>query len=231
MSLAILSDDSGFAVTGIKTPGKNPLIVPSQGLAQAIADEWKGQEKFSSAKMPMTALAYTAIDRIAPQMEQVVEAMLVFLDTDTLSYRAEKDDAVLLARQIEKWDPLVKWAEKKFGVPIAVTSGIMPVDQSPKLHEAVRKYLQGLSAMHLSVLGVFASLFSSLILAIAVIEHHLDAMQAFVVSRLEEDTQAERWGKEEEAEKRRLRIEEETRSMSRFLSALDSTLDGAKIRH
>ena len=65
--------------------------------------------------------------------------MLVFLDTDTLSYRAESSEGVLLARQTEGWDPVVAWALKKFGVKLEVTSGIMPIDQSPELHAAVRE--------------------------------------------------------------------------------------------
>ena len=231
MSLAILSDESGFAITGLKTPAKNALILPSQALADAIASEWKQHEKFSPTKMPMTALAYTAIDRIALQMDSMAEAMLVYLDTDTLSYRAEKEDTLLLARQQKNWDPVVAWFSKKFGVEMQVTSGIMPMDQSPQLHAAVKKYVQGLSPMHLAAFGVLASLYSSLVLAIAVVDRHLDAMDAFALSRLEEEAQNERWGRDEEAGKSSKRIEEETRSVSSFLNALDSKLDGAMIRH
>ena len=48
------------------TPAKNPFTLPTKTLEAAIEGEWDGQKKFVSAKMPLTALAYTAIDRIAP---------------------------------------------------------------------------------------------------------------------------------------------------------------------
>ena len=36
--------------------------------------------------MPLTALAYTAIDRIAGQPSAIVDALLVYIDTDTLKF-------------------------------------------------------------------------------------------------------------------------------------------------
>ncbi|NBX04002.1 MAG: ATPase [Alphaproteobacteria bacterium] len=208
------------------TPGKNPFAISAPALAAAIAAEWEGQGKFVAANMPLTQLAFTAIDRIAPQKENVVEALLIFLDTDTLSYRSD-DQAALLLRQQEHWDPVLDWAAKKFGHRVEVTSGVMPIDQSPELHKALGAYLNGLDAMHLAGLSILASVFSSIILAVSVVDRHLDAMRAFRLSRLEEDTQAEQWGVDEEAEKRAARLEEETRSVSSFFNLLDE----AKIHH
>jgi chaperone required for assembly of F1-ATPase len=231
MTISILSLDGGFTLTSMQTPAKNPLTVPSRQLAEAIASEWEGQERFLAAKMPLTSLAYTAIDRIAPQREAVVESLLVFLDTDTLSYRAEAEQVSLLADQTKGWDPILVWAKERFGVTWQVTSGIMPIDQSPELHAAIRRYLLELDAMHVAALSVFATLFSSLALAIAVMDRHIDAMQGFALSRLEEEDQNARWGKDEEAIKRAKRVEEETYAVSRFLNALDSVLDATQNRH
>lgn len=208
------------------TPGKHPFTLTSPTLAKAIAAEWEGQEKFSSAKMKLTTLAYTAIDRIEPQKANVIEALLVFLDTDTLSYRAS-DDQVLLQKQEAQWDPVLAWAGKTFGATWQATTGVMPIDQSPALHKSVGTYLSTLSSMQLSALSVLASVYSSLVLAVAVVAGHIDGMKAFALSRLEEDTQAEKWGHDEEAVTRAKRLEDEARTASQFLNLLD----GGNIRH
>ena len=59
----------GVALDGkpIKTPAKQPLIVPSAALADAIAAEWEAQQgEIRPAQMPLTRLASTAIDRVEP---------------------------------------------------------------------------------------------------------------------------------------------------------------------
>ena len=227
MTISILSHDGAYTLTSLQTPAKNPVTVPSKALAEAIAAEWEGQAKFLASKMPLTALVYTAIDRIAPQLDNVAESLLVFLDTDTLSYRAQPDQVTLLASQTNGWDPVLAWVKDKFGMTWQVTSGIMPIDQSPELHAVIKRYLLSLDAMHIAGLSVLATLYSSLALAVAVTERHIDALEGYRLSRLEEEDQNLRWGRDEEAEKRAKRIEEETLVVSSFLNALD----GAAIRH
>lgn len=230
MTLTIVPHAAHFALhqngAEMLTHGKNPFNVPTRALAEAIAAEWAGQAKYSASKMKLSALAWTAIDRIAPQKEEVVEALLVFLDTDTLSYRAS-EEGKLLTRQKEQWDPVLVWAGERFGVAWGVTDGVMPIDQPPELHAALRGYLITLDAMQISALSVLASVYSSLVLAVAVIDGHITALEAFRLSRLEEDTQAEEWGADEEAQTRANRLEEEARSASEFLILLDDSA----IRH
>lgn len=230
MTITITPQAADFVLSNNGAPmlthGKLPLALPTKALAEAIASEWQGQAKYSANAMKLTALAYTAIDRIEPQKANVVEALLVFLDTDTLSYR-EADENKLLATQQEQWDPVLAWAGKKFGATWQTTSGVMPIDQSPALHKAVGAYLNALDSMTLSALSVLASVYSSLVLAIAVVDRHIDAMRGFTLSRLEEDCQAEQWGVDEEAAARAKRLEDEARAASQFLNLLDES----SIRH
>jgi len=204
------------------TPAKLPLLLPTKPLAEALVSEWRGKEKYSSDKMKLTAMAYTAIDRIEPQRSEVVEALLVFLDTDTLSYRSE-EQAALLAKQQQQWDPVLAWMQERFGVAVNVTSGVMPIEQPAALHDAVRSYLLTQDSMVLAALSMLASTFSSLILAVAVVARHLNAGDAFALSRLEEESQAEAWGRDEEADKRALRLAEESLAAANFLNLLDES--------
>ena len=68
----------GFALTldgrVAKTPGKSEFILPSAALAEAVAAEWRAQaEKIDFAAMPLTRLAFTAIDGVAHEMGAVID--------------------------------------------------------------------------------------------------------------------------------------------------------------
>ena len=53
----------------LRTPGKQELIAPTRGLAEAVAAEWAAQgAKIEPASMPMTQLLNTAIERVPREM-------------------------------------------------------------------------------------------------------------------------------------------------------------------
>lgn len=201
------------------TPSKQPLTVPAQALADAIIAEWKTHKKFGAAHMPLTALAYTAIDQIAGRESETIEALLIYIDTDTLCYRTESK--LLHKRQQEEWDPVLEWAKEKFGAAWQTTTGILPLEQSPVLHKSISTYLHTLDAMQLAACSVLSSLFSSLVLALAVTEGHLGAEKAFQLSRLEEEAQAEQWGRDEAAQSRQKRMATEVVAAEHFLRLLE----------
>lgn len=204
----------------IQTPARHPLEVPTKALADAIAAEWKTNTKYNPHKMPLTSLAFTAIDRIADQKEAIVEVLLAYVDTDTLSYRATGSEK-LAKQQDELWGPILGWAKKVYGVTWEVTSGVMPIDQSGDLHKAVSKRLMSLTPMQLAACSMLASGFSSLVLMLAVLEKHINAEKAFTLSRLEEESQAEAWGRDEEADQRAARLQAEILATAQFLGLLE----------
>lgn len=203
------------------TPGKHPLTVPSQALANAIEAEWKGAKKFNPDKMPLTALAYTAVDRIEGQEPNIIEALMVYIDTDTLCYRSSGSEK-LAGLQKKHWDPVLAWAKDTLGVTWKTTDGVMPLEQPKKLHQAIEKRLKKMQSMQLAPFCLLASGFSSLLLALAVFEKELDVDDAFRLSRLEEDTQAENWGQDAEAAQRARRLHAEIVDASRFLGLLEA---------
>ncbi len=203
----------------IQTPAKNTFSLPSKGLESAIAKEWGCGKKYSVTNMPLTSLAYTAIDRIAGKKNEIVEVLMVYVDSDTLTYRATGSEK-LAKEQDDKWGAVLKWAGKRFDVVWQTTSGVMPVEQSPALHKAVERYLHSLNEWQLAAFCVLSSGFSSLVLAIAVCEKHLGAREAFALSRLEEEAQAEQWGRDEEAEERAHKMQEEIVSAELFMHLL-----------
>lgn len=204
-----------------KTPANNSFALPNPKLSEAIAAEWASGKKYSPSAMPLTALAYTAIDRIASQKDSVVEVLLVYVDSDTLTYRASGSEE-LAKLQEEKWGKVLKWAGARFDVVWQTTSGVMPVEQSEVLHTAIKRYLESLDEWQLSVFCVLSSGFSSLVLAIAVCENHMRADDAFDLSRLEEEAQAQQWGRDAEADARAQKMKSEIVDAERFLHLLKS---------
>jgi len=99
----------------------------------------------------------------------------------------------------------------------------MPIDQSPALHLAVKRYLNSLDEWQLAAFCVLSSGYSSLVLAVAVCEQHLSAEEAFSLSRLEEDYQAQEWGRDSEAESRALKMKAEIVAAGQFLHLLKAT--------
>lgn len=202
------------------TPAKNPFAVPNRALADAIAEEWQAGKKFSPSNMPLTSAAYTAIDRIEGNKEAIIEALMVYVDTDTLSYRSNSSEK-MVERQKKEWVPVHQWAAKEFGSIWQTVDGIEPAIQTPEMHVAIRTYLESLDAMRLSAFCVLAPIYSSILLALCVLKKHIDAEAAFALSRLEEEVQAEQWGRVDEAEERVGRVKAEIQAISHFLRLLE----------
>src|SRR5882757_839298 len=86
--------ESGFGITlddkALKTPAKAPLILPTEALARAIADEWDAQvDTIRPDRMRLMQLASTALDRVSIHHQAVVEEAAGYAASDLLCYRAE----------------------------------------------------------------------------------------------------------------------------------------------
>ena len=120
-----------------RTPAKNPLAVPGRRLAAAIEAEWRRQgERIDPATMPVTRLANSAIDGVAPRMAAVRADLLAYAGSDLLCYRAGEPEG-LAARQRERWDPVLAWAERRLGARFVLAEGVMHVAQPPATLDAV----------------------------------------------------------------------------------------------
>ncbi|MEH6547047.1 MAG: ATP12 family chaperone protein, partial [Sneathiella sp.] len=97
----------------IKTPAKAPVFLPTEALAEAIADEWRSQkDKVEPAAMPLMQAAATAIDRVMTQRQKVIVDIVAYGGTDLICYRATYP-ASLIAKQSDAWDPLIDWIKSR----------------------------------------------------------------------------------------------------------------------
>jgi chaperone required for assembly of F1-ATPase len=212
----------GVALDGrpMRTPGKNPLVLPGEALAAAIAAEWEAQrEEIRPATMPLFRLAATAIDRTARERDLVVDVTANYANTDLVCYRAERPPS-LAARQHAVWQPLIDWASLRYDAALAVTSGIVPARQPPATLGAFGAIVAAQDEFRLTALHTLTASCGSLVIALALLEGRLDADSAFAASQLDETFQIEAWGEDSEAAARRRNIAADIAAAARFLKLL-----------
>jgi chaperone required for assembly of F1-ATPase len=206
-TVSIAPTDAGWRVLldgrGIKTAAGAPQIVPTQALAEALAEEWSAQgETLDPAAFVLRDLADFAIDAIAGARQDAVTGLLPYAETDTLCYRADPDEP-LHRRQLEIWEPVLTEAERRFAVQFTRVSGIVHKPQPPATLARLAAELQGHDAFTLAALRMLASLSASLVVALLAIAPDADIAGLWAAASLEEEWQADLWGREWQAEERR----------------------------
>ncbi|OYZ45079.1 MAG: molecular chaperone [Novosphingobium sp. 16-62-11] len=201
--------DGGFGVRldgrAIKTVGGRPQVVPTRALAEALAAEWAGQgEAINPAHFVYRDMTDYALDVVTGNPASVAAEILPYAETDTLCYRAEPDEAFAV-RQRLMWEPLLANAETRLGVKFVRVSGIIHKPQPPETLARLQVELDRLNPFELAALRNTASLAASLVIGLAALMPEADLDALWDAANLEEDWQAELWGKDEEALERRER--------------------------
>ena len=202
----------------IKTPSAARLALPTPRLAEALADEWRGQgESVEPASMPLTRLANTAIDRAGALRTDIVGELLGFGQSDLLCYYAIEPDA-LIVRQRQHWTPLLDWAHASHGARLKTVHGITHIRQDASAIAALEHALIAQDDWTLTGLQTLTTITGSLVLGLAVAAGRLDAADAFVLSRIDETFQAEKWGSDSAAEQRAASLRHEAEMAGKFIA-------------
>ncbi|WP_419902030.1 ATP12 family chaperone protein [Kiloniella sp.] len=202
----------------VKTPEQLPLLFPTMGLAQVVADEWDRQGKeIDSTTMPMMTFTCTAIDWIGGQRDEVAEGISAYAGHDLLCYW---DDSMpeLQDLQNEIWQPLLDWTALTLDAPLAITSGFLSVDQQESSLKALHNAVCTFSNMELAALSSVVRIGGSLVVGLAMLKGHINAEKAHEAVLLHEVFQMERWGVDDEAEERHVNILTDFRTAMKFLS-------------
>ena len=205
----------------MRLPGGAPLLLANRALAEAVAAEWQqaggaigGQMSF--ADTPLTRLAGTAQERVAPRAALVAAEIARYAETDLLCYRAADPDALVL-RQAEHWQPWLDWAATRYGARLEVTTGIIHHPQPPAALATLAAAVAAHPAPALAALGIIVPATGSLILGLALADGALSPQTATAAAQLDELFQAELWGVEWESEERRARIADDIALVARYL--------------
>jgi chaperone required for assembly of F1-ATPase len=222
VGLAQENGDFTVALDGraAKTPGGGRLSLPTHRLAEAIGAEWDAQSGvIDFASMPLTRLAFTALDRGAGAQAAMALAVARQAETDALCYFADGPPD-LLARQTAHWIPVLDWAADALALPFVRTTGIMHKAQPPQTVAGVAALAQALDVFNLTGLAFAAALFQSAILALAVQRQMLSGPVALELSRLDEAYQEQRWGVDAEAAKRTAALGQDAVALQAWFEAL-----------
>ncbi|HEY3144737.1 MAG TPA: ATP12 family protein [Dongiaceae bacterium] len=217
-TIAPLENGWGILLDGkaLRSPAKRPFALPTEALAAAIAEEWQAQgEKVDPQTMPLMQFAATAIDRLADDRDALVAETAGYGCSDLICYRADQPQA-LVRRQEETWQPLVAWVAERYDVALNVISGIVAIEQPPHALATFRRVLGACDLFALTALAAMTGSAGSLVIALALAEGRLDADEASDAALLDELFQAERWGSDPEAERRRASIRADLAAAKRF---------------
>ncbi|MPZ32595.1 MAG: ATPase [Rhodospirillales bacterium] len=207
----------------MRTPAKAVLVVPTRGLAEAIAVEWgevPDKADINVSYLPLTRLAATGLDRVTTQRARVIEDTARYAGSDMLCYRAGGPET-LVKRQQETWQPLLDWAAERHGARLVIVEGLAFVDQPADAVARLRKAVAAHSDLGLSALYNLTHISGSLVVALAVAEGHLSAADAFAAAQLDELYQIERWGEDPIATKRHEGIRHDIEASARFFALLE----------
>lgn len=183
----------------VRTPAKGALILPTRAMADAVAAEWAAVETLvDPSRMPVTRAANAAIDKVAPQFDEVAGMVAAYGGSDLLCYRAEGDDALCRA-QADAWDPMLRWAEVHLHAALVTGTGIRPIAQPPASLARLSAAVGASTPFQLTALHDLVALTGSLVLGLAATRVEFDPEYLWRLSRFDEDWQSRLWGRDEEA--------------------------------
>ncbi|MBV8744568.1 MAG: ATPase [Xanthobacteraceae bacterium] len=177
----------------VRTPARQPLILPNQALADAVVAEWQDQHTvIDPARMPLTRLANSIIDGVTTSASAVAAEVEKYLGTDLLFYRAEGPER-LVARQQELWDPIVAWARTALGARFELVEGVIhvaqPLQSIKAAADAIPRDPWRLGAVH-----SITTLSGSALIALALAHKAIGTDAAWTAAYVDEDWNMELWG-------------------------------------
>jgi len=195
-AVSVVSEDGLFEprLDGrpIRLPQGRVLAVRSSALADAIAGEWGGiaeNASFTPDALPLTRIAGTMIERIAPDPQAARDMLLGLGVDDGLCYC--EDGIGPVAKQVFAW-------LSGYGIHPSVTDGLMPVVQQEGYLDALAQLLAGRDDLELAVLGVLAQATGSLLLSLAVVGGAVSLVDTVLWANHDEKPQIATWGQDEE---------------------------------
>lgn len=141
----------------LKTPGRNPLYLPSYDLAMIVAGEWDAQTDVRTGiepvTMPVMTLVSTAIDQIqnneiesdssTSQKQIVVENCMKYLPTDSILFFTKDFDRILLTKQRKHLSPIIKALNRQLSLQLNSTTEVTTkLQHSKDTIEKIRQILE-----------------------------------------------------------------------------------------
>jgi chaperone required for assembly of F1-ATPase len=216
--------NGGFAILldgrNLRGPKGAQTVLPNEPLAELVAEEWAAQgERLELGAMHATRLANTAVEAIPEARDATAQQIADYAASDLLCYRAT-EPAGLVARQAERWDPILARAAADLSLRFIPVHGIIHQQQPATTLDQVKALALRLDDFGLAGLAFGVPLFGSAMLSLALQRGWLSGAAAFDLSRLDEAWQEEKWGVDAEAAERTERLRGEATMLERWFAGL-----------
>ena len=204
----------------LRTPRGAVFAAPSSTLAEGIAAEWNAQgDQIIPSSMPLSQLAFAAIDHTPTRRDELADYVAKFGETDLVCHRAASPPA-LVARQSMLWNPLVAWSAHDLGVILPVMTGVLPATHDPESLETLRAHAAACDDFQLTALAQAAGAAGSAVIALAMLHGRLSGQAAYAAAALDDLYSLETWGEDAEARARLDRLRAEFENVAQFLALL-----------
>ncbi len=194
----IVKEEVGYAIHRngryLMTPAGSAYRVPTQKMADAVAQEWRAQtDKINPAEMPVTQLVATTLDIVGKDRGKITRGLIAYIGSELLCHRVETPSS-LVQKQNDLWQPVVTWCQTRYDVHLNIGSGVMPIAQSPEVTERLGAVLETYDDFKLAGLSSAMDTAGSLLLGLALAEGFADAAKVFDAAELDFAHQAVTWG-------------------------------------
>lgn len=221
-----VQSDAGWGVEldgkPLRTPARDPLVVPTEALANGIAEEWCSVEsEIDPRSMSLTGLANAAIDRIGSNKEAFAGELARYAEADLACYRAEGPRS-LVDLQTERWGALLGWGRRRFDIDFETTCGIVHVHQPVATVDRLAHAISTLDSFQLAGLSPLVRIGGSVLAALGVLEHAFSPEWAWEAVTLDDRWQLEQWGSDAEAEAALADRRRDFFAAARFLQLLET---------
>lgn len=201
----------------IKTPLQHPLLLPTQALAAAVAQEWAAQgDEIQPLNMPLTRLANTMVDKAHGADRAAMNAeVLKYGGSDLVCYFAAHPPALVRLHE-EHWKPLLAWLKEEHGIAFEAISGIQHHPQPSAALDKLKQIIEGLGAADFTIVQSATASTGSIAIALALLEGKISAEQAYEAACVDEVYQLKTWGADELAQKKLDALKADLQDIARF---------------
>jgi len=216
--------DGGVLLDGrvVRTPARQPLVVPTRALAELIATEWAEQaDAIRPDRMPITRLASSAIDLMPARRQDALLEICGYAQSDLICYRAESP-AALAERQRQHWQPWLEWCALAIDAPLGATTALAPIEQPAASLRRLTAEIEATDDWRLVGLHAATTATGSVVLALGMLKNALESARALELALLEELFEIELWGLEEEQERRHQALRRDLRGAELFMRTLNA---------
>jgi chaperone required for assembly of F1-ATPase len=216
--------DGGFAVALDgripRTPGMKHVIVPSEAVARAMADEWGAQGDFIDPEtMPLVRLVNSAVESGEEAMPAFRAELVKYMGNDLMLYRADSPRE-LVDRQESAWDTALVKLARHFGVSFQPTIGIIHQPQPAATLKRLGDALADEPLLPLTAMNAVMSITGSGLLALGLRHGLLTPEEVWAAAHVDEDHNISLWGEVEEISERRTKRRAEFDAAVRLLEMI-----------